>query len=67
MDDLSTENEAVAAAFAGETVTSIPKPNAETTTSAKRLKVVFVDIDFLSLVAKETFSFAAGKERLFAS
>jgi hypothetical protein len=33
-----------------------------------RLRIdVFVDIDFLSLVAKKTFSFTAGKERLFAS
>jgi len=44
-----------------------PKPNAETATSAMRLSVVFVDIDFLSLVVKKTFFSTAGKERLFAS
>jgi len=32
-----------------------------------RLKVVFVDIDFLSLVVKKTFFVTAGKEWLFAS
>jgi hypothetical protein len=45
---------------------SIPKPNAETTTSARRLKFVFVDIDFLSLVVSKTFSLTAGKELIFA-
>jgi hypothetical protein len=43
-----------AAAEAGETVDSIPMPKAETATSARRLIVVFVDIDFLSLVDLET-------------
>jgi len=66
-DDAETEKEAVAAALAAGTFPSNPKPNAETTTSARRLKVVFVDIDFLSLVVKKTFFFTAGKERLFAS
>jgi len=28
---------------------------------------VFVDIDFLSIVVKKTFSFTAGKEKFFAS
>jgi hypothetical protein len=34
---------------------SIPKPNAETATSAMRLRVVFVDICFLSLVDPRAF------------
>ena len=41
-----------------------PKPNAETTTSAKRLKLVFFDIVFLSLVVTKTFFVTAGKEFL---
>jgi len=49
------------------TTESIPRPNAETTTSARRLKFVFVDIDFLSSVVKETFPLTAGEEKLFAS
>jgi hypothetical protein len=36
-----------------------PNPNAATTTSAMRLKVVFVDILFLSVVVMKTFSMAA--------
>jgi len=44
-----------------------PKPKAETATSAMRLRVVFVDIDFLSLVVKKTFLFTAGKGRPLAS
>jgi hypothetical protein len=56
-----------ATAFAGTTAEVNPIPNAETATSAMRLSVVFVDIDFLSLVVKKTFSFTAGKERLFTS
>jgi hypothetical protein len=43
-----------------------PKPNAETTTSAKRLKLVFFDIVFLSLVVTKTFFVTAGKESIFA-
>jgi len=50
-----------------EAVDNIPSPKADTTTSAMRLKIVFVDICFLSLVVKKTFSFTAGKEVLFAS
>jgi hypothetical protein len=41
-----------------------PKPNAETTTSAKRLKLVFFDIVFLSIVVTKTFFVTAGKEFL---
>ena len=41
-----------------------PKPNAETTTSAKRLKLVFFDIVFLSLVVTKTFFVTAGKDFL---
>jgi hypothetical protein len=37
------------AAVAGLTEESIPKPKAATVTSAMRLKVVFVDICFLSI------------------
>jgi len=55
------------AAFTGDTDDIKPRPNAETATSAMRLKVVFVDIDFLSLVVNKTFLFTAGKEKLFAS
>jgi hypothetical protein len=47
--------------------TVIEKPNAATAVKAIRLKNVFFDITFLSLVAKETFSKAAGKEKLFTS
>jgi len=36
-----------------------PKPRAATATSAMRLKVVFVDILFLSVVVKRTFLLAA--------
>jgi len=36
-----------------------PRPNAATATSAMRLKVVFVDILFLSVVVKRTFLLAA--------
>jgi hypothetical protein len=46
---------------------NIPSPSAETTTSARRLKFVLLDICFLSLVVKETFPFTAGKDRIFAS
>jgi hypothetical protein len=45
---------------------SIPRPNAAITPSARRLKFVFVDIDFLSLVVSKTFSPTAGKELIFA-
>jgi hypothetical protein len=37
------------------TIESIPKPNAETATSAMRLRVVFVDICFLSIVDSRAF------------
>jgi len=57
----------IVAALAGATDDKSPKPIAETATSAMRLRVVFVDICFLSLVVKKTFSFTAGKEKLFAS
>jgi hypothetical protein len=36
-----------------------PRPNAATTASAIRLKFVFVDICFLSIVVMKTFSMAA--------
>ena len=41
-----------------------PNPKEATTTSAIRLKYVFVDIYFLSLVASKTFLEAAGEKRL---
>jgi hypothetical protein len=41
-------------ALAGATVRT-PKPNAATVTSAMRLKVVFVDICFLSISRSEEF------------
>jgi hypothetical protein len=43
-----------AAAFEGATDNK-PKPNADTVTSAMRLKVVFVDICFLSISRSEEF------------
>jgi len=39
-----------------------PKLNAKTKPSETRLKNVFVDIYFLSLVVYETFSYTAGKK-----
>jgi len=41
------------------TTERIPRPNDATATSAIRLKVVFVDILFLSVVVMKTFSMAA--------
>jgi hypothetical protein len=58
---------AISAAEAGATEVRTPNPKADTTTSAMRFSDVFVDIDFLSLVVNETFSFTAGRERLSAS
>jgi hypothetical protein len=42
-------------AFAGATQLIRPNPNAETTTSARRLRFVFVDICFLSSVDPKAF------------
>ncbi len=42
-------------AVAGETDVNTPNPNAATTTSATRLKVVFVDICFLSISRSREF------------
>jgi len=44
-----------AAADAGATEVNTPKPNAATVTSAIRLKVVFVDICFLSISRSREF------------
>jgi hypothetical protein len=44
-----------AAAFAGATEVNTPKPKAATVTSAMRLKVVFVDICFLSISQDQEF------------
>jgi hypothetical protein len=63
----ATDIEVAATAFAGTTAEVNPIPKAATVASAIRLKVVFVDILFLSLVVKKTFFFTAGKEILFAS
>ena len=46
-------------ADAGATALTKPKPKAETATSATRLRVVFVDICFLSIVDFEAFSISA--------
>jgi len=43
-----------------------PNPKAAIAVTAIRLKNVFFDITFLSVVARETFSMAAGKESFFA-
>jgi hypothetical protein len=43
------------AAEAGATEVKTPKPNVATTTSATRLKVVFVDICFLSISQDQEF------------
>jgi len=51
-----------APAEAGATEVNTPSPNADTATSAIRLIVVFVDIDFLSVVDLETFSRSAWVE-----
>jgi len=51
---LSSVNE-VATALAGETELNTPKPKAATATSAMRLKVVFVDMCFLSISRTEEF------------
>jgi hypothetical protein len=42
-------------AFAGATEVKTPKPKAATATSAMRLKVVFVDIFFLSFSREQEF------------
>jgi hypothetical protein len=54
------------AAFAGATV-NIPKPREATATSAMRLKVVFVDICFLSLVDPKDFFRSAWRRRRHSS
>jgi hypothetical protein len=57
---------AVTVAFEGATE-SIPKPNAAIAVKAIRLKNVFCDITFLSVVVKKTFFSTAGKEKSFFS
>jgi hypothetical protein len=51
---------------AGASATTL-SPKDTVTISEIRLKNVFVDIDFLSLVVKKTFSFTAGKDGVFTS
>ena len=46
---VTSPDAATAAALEGATEVNRPKPNAATVTSAMRLKVVFVDICFLSI------------------
>jgi hypothetical protein len=58
LDGAVNEALKVVAAFEGTTDIK-PKPKAETATSAMRLRVVFVDICFLSLVEPEDFSRSA--------
>ena len=53
------------AALAGAT-DKTPAPKAATATSAMRLKIVLLDISFLSLVVNKTFSFTAGKDEVLA-
>jgi len=48
-------------------VVTIPRPKARTIPSEIRLKNVFVDIHFLSLVVYETFSHTAGRENISTS
>jgi hypothetical protein len=55
-DVVFTENdEVLAPALAGDTDVNTPKPKAATATSAMRLKVVFVDICFLSISRSREF------------
>jgi len=54
-DPADSEAANVAVALAGATDVSTPKPNAATVTSATRLKVVFVDICFLSISRSREF------------
>jgi hypothetical protein len=56
-------HDAVGAALAGETAENSPKPKAETATSAMRLRVVFVDICFLSLVDPGAFPRSAWQRK----
>jgi hypothetical protein len=53
----------MSAALAGETDVRTPIPRAATATSATRLKLVFVDIFFLSVVDLETFPSSARTKR----
>jgi hypothetical protein len=53
-DDVPAET-AVTPAVAGATEDKTPKPKAATATSAMRLKVVFVDICFLSISRSREF------------
>jgi hypothetical protein len=55
MDEALVEILVVAAALAGLTEDTTPRPKAATATSAMRLKVVFVDICFLSISRSEEF------------
>jgi hypothetical protein len=52
--EIVSDEATVAAALTGETETR-PKPNADTATSAMRLRSVFVDICFLSISQNQEF------------
>jgi hypothetical protein len=55
IDDFDKLKPVVGAALAGATEVKTPVPKAATATSAMRLKVVFVDICFLSISRSEEF------------
>jgi hypothetical protein len=55
IDPITTDVDATPAALTGVAVDKTPSPNADTATSAMRLIVVFVDIDFLSVVELRPF------------
>jgi hypothetical protein len=65
-DGVPTVRTSSTTAVEGDTE-SAPNPNATTSASAMRLKLVFVDISFLSKVVPETFSSTADKDRVFVS
>jgi len=55
LDEVIEVTYSVVKAEAGATEVRTPKPNAATATSATRLKVVFVDICFLSISQDQEF------------
>jgi hypothetical protein len=60
-------NELVSLTACAVGVDNKPKPKAAITPSDMRLKNVFVDIYFLSVVVTETFPITAGKDEVLAS
>jgi len=63
---LSVNVSSIAALALGPVARAL-SPKATITASAMRLKLVFVDISFLSKVVPETFSSTADKDRVFVS